>query len=468
MTETLKDPSMPAGYVFPEDVNEDGSATTNDGRKLKSARTNPWYVLATLFGENTSNLSFGSGGRKKEANRRVWNTWACQGVSDQARAKIAKEIDLLENGLKPLSSEEEEYVLHLFRVRIGNSAAMLPNVDEAIDFSNTYFHNHIEFQKCFFRERANFSGSTFGGMANFSNAFFNHIAAFDDSTFFMFSIFDSARFDQFVDFKSSTFCSGGDFESTKFLRQAGFGVATFNGSGLFNGAKFNQLADFHEAIFQKCAYFKGAKFQSTTNFFDAKFRTRVPAFHGAELFNETILSLPDNHILNWPETPRNQVEALEQKDAYNRLRLFMNQTLQTEAEQFFHRREMACKKALEGSFMFAVYWLYGLLSNYGHSVGRPLVGLFANVGIGWLVFASVFYATSDALNGASHASAFGVSLSNVFAFLGFGRVFLGDFYKTMSADYGMWLVFLSGVQTVLGFILLFLLGLGLRNRFRLR
>jgi hypothetical protein len=34
--------------------------------------------------------------------------------------------------------------------------------------------------------------------------------------------------------------------------------------------------------------------------------------------------------------------------------------------------------------------------------------------------------------------------------------------------FGPWLSFLAGTQTVFGFILVFFLGLGLRNRFRLK
>jgi hypothetical protein len=35
-------------------VREDGSALRNDGVELKPANSNPWYVLATVYGEQDS------------------------------------------------------------------------------------------------------------------------------------------------------------------------------------------------------------------------------------------------------------------------------------------------------------------------------------------------------------------------------------------------------------------------------
>ena len=58
MSENLKDPSRAAHEIVR--TRSDGSATRNDGAELTAANKNPWYVLATIYGEykNTrSNLS---------------------------------------------------------------------------------------------------------------------------------------------------------------------------------------------------------------------------------------------------------------------------------------------------------------------------------------------------------------------------------------------------------------------------
>ena len=107
------------------------------------------------------------------------------------------------------------------------------------------------------------------------------------------------------------------------------------------------------------------------------------------------------------------------------------------------------------------------LSDYGYSVARPAAGLFFI----WLLGAACFAGHFD--NPAAdvppeildnrYAAAAGISFGNLFGFLGITRLYFADFLnETRDA-----LQFLAGAQTVAGVVLLFLLGLGLRNRFRL-
>ena len=52
----------------------------------------------------------------------------------------------------------------------------------------------------------------------------------------------------------------------------------------------------------------------------------------------------------------------------------------------------------------------------------------------------------------------------MFGFLGFSRTFLSDEIKTLTAFSEV----VSATQTIVGLILFFLLGLALRNRFRIK
>ena len=61
-------------------------------------------------------------------------------------------------------------------------------------------------------------------------------------------------------------------------------------------------------------------------------------------------------------------------------------------------------------------------------------------------------------------SSLGLSFANMFSFLGLQRTF---FQTELDALTGAFQT-LAGFQTVMGFVLLFFLGLGLRNRFRLK
>jgi hypothetical protein len=49
MSEPLKNPEQPPGEIV--ETYEDGGALRNDGVRLTPASQNPWYVLATVAGE---------------------------------------------------------------------------------------------------------------------------------------------------------------------------------------------------------------------------------------------------------------------------------------------------------------------------------------------------------------------------------------------------------------------------------
>ncbi|AXX99676.1 hypothetical protein BAR1_03530 [Profundibacter amoris] len=111
--------------------------------------------------------------------------------------------------------------------------------------------------------------------------------------------------------------------------------------------------------------------------------------------------------------------------------------------------------------MRLLYDLFERVSDFGSSVLRPA---------GWLfvVWLSGMIAKLEAVQGEwypdwhSVPSAMGWSFANLFSFFGFHKRYFGE--EELNAV----LQVTGGVQTVAGFILLFFLGLGLRNRFRLR
>ncbi|PNE09739.1 MAG: hypothetical protein CR217_18410 [Beijerinckiaceae bacterium] len=101
--------------------------------------------------------------------------------------------------------------------------------------------------------------------------------------------------------------------------------------------------------------------------------------------------------------------------------------------------------------------LYGLLSDYGRSYARPLYALIAVAAFGTLVLL-----LSSAL---APWQSLGLSLANTFNVFGFRK----DFFDAATIEcLPTLLKILAAVQTILGTILLFLLGLGIRNRFRMK
>ena len=136
---------------------------------------------------------------------------------------------------------------------------------------------------------------------------------------------------------------------------------------------------------------------------------------------------------------------------------------------FFFRGEMECKLKTSRGLENLFYRAYKIVSDYGYSYTRPLVAI-AFLWLIWtLIYTAYFWSKADVETFAPTLKAFveaaGLSFANIFAFFGFHRRFANTTEWSKEADL---LIAFTGLETLLGFILLFLFGLGLRNRFRLK
>jgi hypothetical protein len=113
-------------------------------------------------------------------------------------------------------------------------------------------------------------------------------------------------------------------------------------------------------------------------------------------------------------------------------------------------------------------WTYDLLSRYGQSIGRPVVGMLATL----VLFAFVYGAasTNQLPAGELIGRSVSASVSNTLPFIpaafDIRRSALEGLFGTGNAI-PLVIDLLRLVQGVLGFLFLFLIGLGLRNRFRM-
>jgi len=58
--------------------------------ELKRANDNPWYCLATLYGEQAAEPSPREWNKELAARNRVaWNRWMSEALSDEQRASLA-------------------------------------------------------------------------------------------------------------------------------------------------------------------------------------------------------------------------------------------------------------------------------------------------------------------------------------------------------------------------------------------
>lgn len=294
MSEKLRDPNLPAGATI--ETYEDGGALRNDGVKLKPAAQNPWYVLATVYGEQEG---YFSDEKLHAMNRRIWNGWMCGRLPEEERAALAEKAGLEAADLRELNGEEKAALEEAFARRL--PGVELPERGGDVALSEMHFSNAVVFDKCIFRGIADFQSSHFARAANFG---FSHFARF--------AVFHSSHFTGHADFRSSHFAFFADFRSSHFA-----------GSAVFWSSHFVGFADFSDGVFKSATHFEGARF-----------RGYVPMFFQREMHQDTTFTTQPE---NWPELDPEKAKA--GKSAYQRLALVMRDLRKPEEEHFsFGRR----------------------------------------------------------------------------------------------------------------------------------
>lgn len=397
-------------------------------------------------------------------------------------------------------------------------------VSEA-DFSGATFQGDSQFLSTIFSAGVDFSRSVFEAKADFSDAKIGDEELFASSINFASTSFHEATFNRAVlslraDFSKSRFENTASFSGARFRDDVSFRRAVFGEDCYFNGARFSKLADFHFASFEGNAGFRGnngrptkssaqAHFGTNTDLVGAHFRKRADffgrrfgppegraeklifsnaifdgpvSFEQAEfpclfpvltntiLPESTKITIIDQHwpklkpdplgkfqryLKNGPEIYADQSPEIVRASAAT-LRHAMARQMLPEEEHFFFRREMWGAERTGGLLRRIPVWIYGALSDYGHSIGRPVILLAALWLAGFLTFAR--------FGGLSHWESAFFSFANMFKFFGL----LGTYFEDVAASFPQQIQVAAGSQTVVAFILLFFLGLGLRTRFRLR
>jgi hypothetical protein len=188
-----------------------------------------------------------------------------------------------------------------------------------------------------------------------------------------------------------------------------------------------------------------------TSFEGAKFEKEPPKFFGAKLHQGTVW-----RGIKWP-LPENKNEAGAFIEAYACLKLEMDRLKKHEDELDFFALELQSRRMLLGPWRGLPIALYGFVSDYGRSYARPLYALFAVAAFGTLMLL-----LSSKL---APWQSPGLSIANTLNIFGFRKdLFDSHLIENLPAA----LEILAAVQTILGTILLFLIGLGIRNKFRMK
>ena len=321
---------------------------------------------------------------------------------------------------------------------------------DSADFSDAFFETHVSFLRAKFRGDTHFYGAKFNGGATFSNSRFEQPVKFDGSEFrekyFL-------RYDWHYLFNDRL----AEFDEVEFQDRVSFHNVNF-------GENPNQVDERKRLL--RLADFSDARFRAATDFSYAVFNG-APSFFNCELHGDT-----DFSGVKWCEAiPTNRRHIDHDIRAWERLELMMNQLEKPFDRQIFYRLKMRTRRFTDSRFLRMFNWLFDVTCDYGWSISRGTMCW----SLHWLIAAVLlFLNTGQAIFGDCapelFIAALGTAFANAHAFLGLAGE--GGYLESCrllikeNDQFGIFTA-VGVVQAVLGPIILFLLLLTLRNRFRL-
>ena len=391
---------------------------------------------------------------------------------------------------------------------------------DGANFSESRFGDGANFSESTFGDRANFSESRFGDEANFSESTFGDRANFSHSTFCLGVNFFGATFGYKANFSEAYFGCIVNFFDARFEIAVTFSGATFDGESIFSASTdASEEAHFFDISFENTTFhdpvdFSNRRFLGKTSFRHAVFKG-VPFFHNCQLHQDTDFfgtDFQDTQSQGAARAYRTLKLAMQQQEATDEAHRFFILELKARQEEewqhcerrktskkgilrwrrglrwralgrIFRKKAIASvaqvvrafrkspKEAMRLLPFQMALWLYGLLSDYGRSLLRPFL---AWLGLGWVSYGLYSHFLMQSFfewNGdiAAFALARGVP------FFGSGRDDpLGDLEATFcpvnsacSATF-YWVEMVAIGQSLFSVILIFLLLLAIRNRFKIK
>jgi uncharacterized protein YjbI with pentapeptide repeats len=243
------------------------------------------------------------------------------------------------------------------------------------NFANVHFTRPVTFKKAEFRQKAifsraefykcaRFSGATFKGQAVFSHAVFQADVALDRMT-----VDDDAKFDG-AKFRQSVYAA-----HTRFRDYVTFRGAEAYAKLVLVGANFEGEADFRRATFAH-SDFTGTQFKTTLTWFSGVNFLTAPDFRAS-----TFATPPNFQDADVAATIQTSRVAGEDDDAakFRRLKQLASEAKDHERELEFFAKELQAKRVHEtnGIWRTALSLAYEVLSDFGRSVARPLLCLLA-------------------------------------------------------------------------------------------
>jgi hypothetical protein len=341
---------------------------------------------------------------------------------------------------------------------------------------------------------SSFDESVFIGSIYISFTLFAGNVCFTSAVFTDYTIFNNVEFKNRAYFEDALFIGGVTFYGVSFAGEVNFQATRFTGAASFKQAEFTEPAIFEEATFKGVANFHAARFGKTVSFRGSTWGA-VPDFVGTAFKDGMAIADLENlqtgltaGTIAWdadpepePVTSTLQPTPAPITDRLQALRKMAHDADDRPRELDYFALELQSRyhgAGLVECLKWGLIWLYWLFSDYGRGVLRPicwLLVLWAGCALGYARLAVVWTDVSireylATLLSQSSGDALTLSLVNALPALG---VASEARKSSLEALYGCVecvppAVHVIGVvEGVAAILLLFLIGLGLRNRFRL-
>jgi uncharacterized protein YjbI with pentapeptide repeats len=361
----------------------------------------------------------------------------------------------------------------------------LPDEKLWVSFEGAHFGDHLDFgdvQLYWAHGAENMPEIDFSGcrIGSFARIRFAEMAPrirsmnFNESEFGASTDFEGAYFGIYSFFQNCHFGAGvmpTNFKDAKMFH-AFFERSCFGGPVDFEGEEFGETS-FEGASFAGRVKYNNRKFRSNASFEGASF-AEVPLFHNCELHQDTRFDEE-----SFPRQASGRNEAVR---AYRTLKLAMNKHLATREEQFFFRREMR-EERLElwrtGSrvkrLRSILYGFYEVLSDYGASVWRPTAWflLFSVIAAGTyylLSSPSAVWFPKRGIDGLQALRWLSYSLVNSLPLGGLDQASseLRNVLFAANSEASPWFSMILVLHKLVSLLFLFLIGVGLRNLFKMK
>ena len=354
-------------------------------------------------------------------------------------------------------------------------------------FDDVNFIQGADFQGASFASHASFIRTKFGKTSYFNQVEFNNVARFTDCHFTALEI-AHCKFKDLADFSNSRFLIDLKLHQKLSDNHLDFSGCNFESIFAFEGAEVHSGVSLRNCHFADHAYFQDAQFHSIADFsnssfenslilYDTVFKKVPPYFYDAKMPEDLQiqgLSLPDCKLID-------HIKPSDFIMAYERLKYIMSKQEREHDKHLFFRKEMQARRISEGRltprnfFSFTMSWFYEKSCDYGYGFERALFCWLLNIVVGAiLLFPYKKYSINLTFEGlrvllTELSRSIGLSFGNANSYLGLHKGALDETYSNIRKE-DMTIINFDIVwitQSVFGIILLFLLLLTIRNRFKM-